>query len=68
MTNRIEQAILHTFSSERVDQTLRADPAGFEWQRNHYAHPREFSAYQVLHATAEEAKCLRQLGFILPDR
>lgn len=68
MTNRIEQAILHTFSSERVDQTLRADPAGFEWQRNHYAHPREFSAYQVLHATAEEAKCLRQLGFRLPDR
>ena len=67
-TNRIEQAILHTFSPERVDQTLRADPAGFEWQRNHYAHPREFSAYQVLHATAEEAKCLRQLGFRLPDR
>ena len=67
-TNRIEQAILHTFSSERVDQTLRADPAGFEWQRNHYAHPREFSAYHVLHATVEEAKCLRQLGFRLPDR
>ena len=63
----IEQAILHTFSPERVDQALRADPDGFERQRNHYAHPREFSAYQVLHATAEEANCLRQLGFVLPE-
>ena len=67
-SHRIEQAILHTFSPERVDRTLRADPEGFEWQRNHYAHPREFSAYQVLHATPEEAHCLRQLGFQLPDR
>ena len=67
-SHRIEQAILHTFSPERVDRTLRADPEGFEWQRNHYAHPREFSAYQVLHATPDEAHCLRQLGFQLPDR
>ena len=66
-SHRIEQAILHTFSPERVDQALRADPDGFERQRNHYAHPREFSAYQVLHATAEEANCLRQLGFVLPE-
>lgn len=65
-THRIEQAILHTFSPERVDQTLRKDPDGFEWQRNHYAHPREFSAYQVQHATTEEANCLRTLGFKLP--
>lgn len=62
-THRIEQAILRTFSPEQVDQTLRKDPDGFEWQRNHYAHPREFSAYQVLHATQEEAECLRLLGF-----
>lgn len=67
-SHRIEQAILHTFSPERVDRTLRAGPEGFEWQRNHYAHPREFSAYQVLHATPDEAHCLRQLGFQLPDR
>ena len=66
-SHRIEQAILHIFSPERVDQALRADPDGFERQRNHYAHPREFSAYQVLHATAEEANCLRQLGFVLPE-
>ena len=66
-THRIEQAILHTFSPERVDRTLRADPDGFEWQRNHYAHPREFSAYQVRHATVEEANCLHQLGFNLLD-
>lgn len=62
-TDRIQQAILHTFSPEKVDQTLRDDPEGFEWQRNHYAHPREFTAYQVVHATPEEACMLSQLGF-----
>lgn len=62
-THRVEQALLHCFSPERVDAALRANPDGFEWQRNHYDHPREFMAYQVSHATAEEAKQLSALGF-----
>ena len=62
-THRVEQALLHTFSPERVDAALRANPDGFEWQRNHYDHPREFMAYRVSHATAEEAKRLSALGF-----
>lgn len=66
-TDRITQAILCTFSPKQVDQTLRANPEGFEWQRNHYAHPREFTAYQIAHATQEEAICLSQLGFQLVD-
>ena len=59
----MEQALLHTFSPERVDAALRANPDGFEWQRTHYDHPREFMAYRVSHATAEEAKRLSALGF-----
>lgn len=62
-SHRVEKAILHTFSPEQVDQTLRSAPDGFECQRNHYAHPREFGAYQVIHATTEEATLLRKLEF-----
>lgn len=60
---RIEKAILTCFNPLLPDQALREQPERFEWFRAHYAHPREFSAYTVVHATREEAELLTNLGF-----
>lgn len=64
--NRVEQAILACFDPLQVDRLFRDEPEKFEWFRAHYAHPREFGAYTVLNATAEEALLLHNLGFRLP--
>ena len=61
--NRIEQAVLKSFNPLYVDKMLRENPNKFEWYRNNYQHPREFSAYTIIHATMEEAQVLQQLGF-----
>ena len=61
--NRIEQAVLKCFNPHYVDKMLRENPNKFEWYRNNYQHPREFSAYTIIHATMEEAEVLQQLGF-----
>ena len=61
--NRIEQAVLKSFNPLYVDKMLRENPNKFEWYRNNYQHPREFSAYTIIHATMEEAEVLQQLGF-----
>lgn len=61
--HRIEKAILTSFDPLLPDQMLREQPERFEWFRTHYAHPREFSAYTVIHATPAEAKLLNDLGF-----
>ena len=63
--NRIEQTILRCFNPLIIDKKLRESPDQFEWFRNHYNHPREFSAYTVMHATEDEATILQQLGFKL---
>lgn len=61
--NRIEQAVLKSFNPLYVDKMLRENPTKFEWYRNNYQHPREFSAYTIIHATMEEAQVLQQLRF-----
>lgn len=61
--NRIEEAVLATFDPLRVDRRLRESPEKFEFFRNNYDHPREFSAYTVRNARPEEAEMLRELGF-----
>lgn len=61
--NRIEQAVLKSFNPLYVDKMLRENPTKFEWYRNNYQHPREFSAYTIIHATMEEVQVLQQLGF-----
>lgn len=61
--NRIEQAVLKSFNPLYVDKMLRENPNKFEWYRNNYQHPREFSAYTIIHATMEEVQVLQQLGF-----
>lgn len=63
--HRIEQAILATFNPATIDRALRESPGRFEWFRSHYAHPREFKAYQILHARPEEYEKLDKLGFIV---
>ena len=61
--NRIEQAVLKSFNPLYVDKMLRENPNKFEWYRNNYQHPREFSAYTIIHATMEEVQVLQQLEF-----
>ena len=65
--HRIERAFLRTFDPESVDQLLRQEPDSFEYLRNHYAHPREPKAYQVIHARPEERDILQAIGFKLSD-
>lgn len=62
-SNRIEQAVFHSFTPLPVDQALRKTPDDFEYFRAHYAHPREFSAYKVMNATTDEKCLLTNLGF-----
>ncbi len=61
--HRLEQAVLTCFNPLRVDQRLREKPEQFEYFRNHYEHPREFSAYQLLHLREEEKELAKELGF-----
>lgn len=60
---RIEYAVLRSFNPLAVDQMLRETPERFEWFRANYHHPREFAAYTIKNATAEERKFFEQLGF-----
>ena len=62
-SHRVEQAILVSFDPLVVDKALRNAPETFESLRNNYNHPREFSAYTVVHATEKEARLLKELGF-----
>lgn len=59
--NRIENAILSTFNPRIVDKALRNHPERFEAFRADYDHPREYKAYQVIHASQEETALLTQL-------
>ena len=61
--NRIEQAILTSFNPLAIDRALRENPDRFEWFRTNYHHPREYGAYTIVHATPEETRQLRRLGF-----
>lgn len=60
---RIEYAVLRSFNPLAIDQILRETPDKFEWFRANYQHPREFAAYTIKNATAEERKLFDQLGF-----
>lgn len=61
--HRIERAVLASFDPSPVDRALRETPERFETFRSHYAHPRQFEAYTIQNATAEELALLRKLGF-----
>lgn len=63
LDHRVERAVLTSFNPLPVDQALRDAPEKFEAFRSNYAHPRQFEAYTVLHATPEESALLRLLGF-----
>ncbi len=63
--NRIENAILTTFSPLNEDKKLRKSPDQFEYIRTHYKNPREFHAYRILHATPAEKELLQNLGFLI---
>lgn len=60
---RLENAILSTFSPLYEDQRLKGNPSLFEYLRTHYDNPREFAAYTVIHASPEEQSILKALGF-----
>ncbi len=62
-TDRISRAMLACFDPLPVDRRLRESPQLFESFRSHYAHPREFEAYHLAHATSEEKEVLGKLGF-----
>lgn len=62
-SHRVEEAILRSFDPAAIDGELRREPGRFEWYRANYDHPREFAAYRVAGATAEEGRTLRRLGF-----
>lgn len=59
--NRLGNAILSTFAPSAIDKILRAQPEAFEALRANYNHPREYSAYRILHATHEESALLTRL-------
>ncbi|WP_102407562.1 4-phosphoerythronate dehydrogenase PdxB [Parabacteroides bouchesdurhonensis] len=61
--HRIEHAILSSFNPLGIDHALRESPDKFEWFRANYNHPREYQAYTVIHATNNEIKLLKELGF-----
>ena len=63
--HRIENAILRTFDPLPIDHALRTNPSYFEKFRSHYEHPREYTAYQISHASTTEANLLTELGFKL---
>lgn len=61
--HRIEHAVFRSFNPLVIDKALRETPDRFEWFRAHYDHPREFAAYTIMNATAEERILFDQLGF-----
>ena len=63
--NRIENAILTTFSPLSEDKKLREFPDKFEYLRTHYKNPREFHAYQIINASNAEKEILQKLGFLI---
>ena len=63
--HRVEYAVLRSIPLEKTDRMLREMPEGFEKVRGSYPHPREFAAYTVKHASAEERALLEGLGFVL---
>ncbi len=60
---RVEHAVFRSIRPLETDQKLRNAPEGFEEVRAGYLYPREFAAYTVEHATAEERIILGGLGF-----
>ena len=63
VSHRVEQAILTSFDPAVVDGALKSSPDMFEYLRNNYDYPREFSAYTVRNASVDEAALLGTLGF-----
>ena len=61
--DRIAGAVSRTFNPLAIDHALREEPERFEWFRANYNHPREFPAYTVIHATDQEKRLLKKLGF-----
>ncbi len=61
--NKIDNAILTTFSPLYEDERLRNSPGMFEYLRTHYDNPREFHAYTVINADENERIILENLGF-----
>lgn len=61
--DRIEQAVFRSFNPLTADKLLRESLERFEWFRANYHHPREFAAYTVRNATAEERVVFDKLGF-----
>ena len=61
--HRIEHALLATYSPQIDSELLRATPEKFEWFRENYPLRREFCAYTIRNANAEETGFLSELGF-----
>lgn len=61
--NRIWQTIIATYNPIDDDNRLRNSPENFKQLRNNYPLRREFPAYTVLNASAEEKSLLLALGF-----
>lgn len=61
--HRIEHVLFKSFQPLSVDRSLRATPEKFERFRANYHHPREFAAYTIVNATAEERALFDRLGF-----
>jgi erythronate-4-phosphate dehydrogenase len=66
-SSAVSQAVFLSFCPDQVDQALRENPENFERYRANYAHPREFSAYTVVHASPTDAIALRKLGFKIAE-
>ena len=65
LDDRIENAILTTFSALSEDKRLREFPDKFEYLRANYENPREFHAYKIINATNEEKRILKKMGFLI---
>lgn len=61
--NRVHDAILETYDPAGDFSRLKSDPESFKRLRNEYPLRREYFAYKVSNATAEERELLNQLGF-----
>ena len=59
----VKEALLHTYDPRRDSGRLRAAPERFEELRGGYPVRREFKAFTVTGAPAEERKILRRFGF-----
>lgn len=63
--NRVEEAILKTYNPQYDNDSLLEAPEKFTELRATYPLRREYSAYKVLNASAEESVVLQKLGFKL---